>query len=72
MRLLRSGLLLAVASQGIYWLGVALERQQEPLSLLGLVIVRGYGAYFVAITAIGLVLAVLGGLSALRARRRAG
>ena len=72
MRLVRSGLLLAFACQGIYWLGVVLERQQEPLALLGMIIIRGYGGFFLAMTAVGLAVAVLGFLSALWGRRRAG
>lgn len=72
MRLVRTGLLLALACQGLYWLGVALEGQREPLALLGLVLARGYGGALFAMTGLGLLVTAWGALSAARGRRRAG
>lgn len=72
MRLARTGLLLALASQGIYWLGVFLRGAREPLSLLGLVLAEGYGAFFLALTALGLLIAAWGLVAGLRRRGRAG
>lgn len=72
MRLVRSGLLLALACQGIYWLGMMLERGEGPLSLMGAIVVHGYGWGLLAITGLGLLLAAAGGLATLRSRRRTG
>ena len=71
MRLVKSGLLLALACQGIYWLGVMLERGGEPLSLMGAVIVYGYGRGLLAMTGLALLLAAWGGLTTFRSRRSA-
>lgn len=72
MRLARTGLLLALACQALYWLGVALERGEEPLSLLGMVLARGYGVPLMALTGLGLALALWGAVATARGRRRPG
>ena len=72
MRLVRTGLLLALACQGIYWLGVMLQQGEEPLSLLGVVLAQGYGIPLMAMTALGLGLALWGAISAARRRRTPG
>jgi NADH:ubiquinone oxidoreductase subunit 6 (subunit J) len=72
MRLVRTGLLLAMICQGLYWLGVVLERGEEPLSLLGMVLARGYMMPLMALTALGLLLALWGGISEARRRRTPG
>lgn len=72
MRLVRTGLLLAMICQALYWLGVVLERGEEPLSLLGMVLARGYMMPLMALTALGLLLALWGGVSEARRRRTPG
>jgi hypothetical protein len=72
MRLVRTGLLLALACQGLYWLGVVLERGDEPLSLLGMVLAQGYMVPLMAMTALGLALALWGAVSEARRRRTPG
>jgi hypothetical protein len=72
MRLVRTGLLLALACQGIYWLGVMLQQGEEPLSLLGVVLAQGYGIPLMAMTTLGLGLALWGAISAARRRRTPG